>query len=137
MIRHGKDGQVLYDPSGSITSPSDLAAIAHIMSFKISLKTDKVPVTCLGDNNKVYVPGLPDISGQFSGFYAADELTLITASQSTTPGLLKLIPHGQNGEDDTFFLGLAYLDADIDTGVDGAPKMSSSFVAGGSWELPG
>lgn len=135
-IVHGKDGQVEWDPSGSIASPTELAAIAHINKFKLSLKTDKSNVTCFRDTNKVYVPGLPDISGSLGGFYASDELALITASQGLTPGLLRLIPH-EDLESGVYFEGLAYLDADLDTGVDGPPAISSSFVAGGSWQLPG
>lgn len=134
MILHGKDGEVLWNPVGEIGSPANLVPIAHVNSFKLSLKTEKVKVTCFQDSNHVYVPGLPDISGSFGAIFDSDELTLIAASQAQTPGLLKLVPH--TSEADTYFLGAAYLDADLDTGVEQAPKMSSSFVAGGSWLLP-
>lgn len=134
MILHGKDGQVKWDPSGTPSSPAGLQALLSIDKFKLSLKTDKVDVTCFGDTNKVKVPGLPDVSGTFGGFWNSDEHALMAASQAITPGLLELIPH--TSESSETFSGLAYLDADIDTGVSGAPTMTGTFVAAGPWTIP-
>lgn len=129
-ILHGKDGQVLWNP----TAASPLTPLISIKSFKISLKTDKVPVTCFGDTNKVYVPGLPDVSGSFAGFWNSDDLALMAAAQALTPGYLELIPHST--ENSFAFSGQAYLDADLDTSVDGAPAITGTFVAGGPWTIP-
>jgi hypothetical protein len=83
--------------------------------------------------------GLKDISGSVGGFWNSDELTLFRAVDATDPGMLQLIP---NFNDETgsplvvpAFEGLAYLDVDIDTDVEGAPKISGSFVAAGDWTL--
>jgi hypothetical protein len=53
MILSGRYGKVLYDPLG--ITPVE---IASLNGFKLSLKTDYEDVTCFGDLNKVYVPGL-------------------------------------------------------------------------------
>lgn len=37
-------------------------------SWSINMNVDKQDVTAFGDGNKVYVAGLPDASGDFSGF---------------------------------------------------------------------
>jgi hypothetical protein len=129
MIKSGRYGEVLYDATA--TTP---VAIASINKWKLSLKTDKINVTCFGDENKVYVPGLKDVSGTFSGFWNSDELTLFEATEAETPGKLVLVP---NTTEPTFkWEGLAYMDAEVDTGVEGAPAVSGSFMAAGPWTQP-
>jgi hypothetical protein len=127
-ILSGRDGQVLYDPAG--TTPVE---IISLNKFKLSLKTDKINVTCFGDTNKVYVPGMKDISGTVSGFYNSADKTLFEAADAVTPGLLKLIPH--ESESTHFWSGSAYLDADIDTSVEGAPAVTGNFMAAGPWAM--
>ena len=129
MIKSGRYGQVLWDPSG--VAPGTPVVIASIKNWKLSLKTDKIDVTCFQDINRVYVPGMKDISGTVAGFWNSEDVTLVEAADAETPGLLKLVP---NTTEPTFFWqGPAYMDADIDTAVDGAPALSGTFMAAGAW----
>ena len=79
MIKSGRYGEVLYDPAATLP-----VVIASINKWKLSLKTDKINVTCFTDPNKVYVPGLKDISGTINGFWNSDELTLFEATEAET-----------------------------------------------------
>jgi hypothetical protein len=125
-IKSARNGSVLYDPAGI----TPVALIAR-SSWKASFKTDYIDVTCFGDVNKVKVPGLPDISGSGDGFWDSTNVVLFAAASATTPGKLKLVP---NTTEATFFAsGLAYMSADIDVPVNGAPKVSFSFVAAGAF----
>ena len=76
------------------------------------------------------------MSGSFSGFWnsvAGASPILFHGADATTPGKLKLVP---NSTEPTFFWsGLAYLDAEIDTTVDGAPAVASEFMAAGPWTM--
>jgi len=129
MIKSGRYGEVLYDPAATLP-----VVIASINKWKLSLKTDKINVTCFTDPNKVYVPGLKDISGTINGFWNSDELTLFEATEAETPGKLELVP---NNTEPTFkWAGLAYIDAEIDTSVEGAPAINGSFMAAGPWTQP-
>jgi hypothetical protein len=129
MIKSGRDGQILYDAAGTLP-----IVIASMNKWKLSLKTDKINVTCFEDANKVYVPVLRDISGTLGGFWNIDELTLFEATEADTPGKLELVP---NKNEPTFkWAGLAYLDAEIDTSVEGAPAVGGSFMAADSWTQP-
>ena len=129
MIKSGRDRQVLYDAAATLP-----VVIASLNKWKLSLKTDKINVTCFGDQNKVYVPGMRDISGTFSGFWNSDELTLFEATEAETPGKLELVP---NSTEPTFkWAGLAYMDAEIDTSVEGAPAVTGSFMAADTWTQP-
>jgi hypothetical protein len=131
-IKTGRYGQVRWDPTGTPGSPAALAVILSLNSWKLSLKTDYEDVSCFQDPNKVYVPGLRDISGSLGGFWNADGVAIFDATEATTPGLLELSP---NTNEPTFnFSGLAYLDADIDCSI-AVPKVSSSFRAGGPWTI--
>jgi hypothetical protein len=127
-IKTGRLGQVLYDPAG-ITP----VALISLNSWKLSLKTDKNNVTCFGDTNKVYVPGMKDISGSIGGFWNSVNVVLFDAADAETPGMMKLVP---NTSEATFFWsGLAYVDADIDCSVEGPPAVSGTFMAAGPWTM--
>ena len=135
MIKSGRNGQVKWDPTG--TGGATLAVLIAIKNFKLSMKTDKLNVTCFGDQNKVYVPGMKDISGTVAGFYDSSALDLYEAADQDTPGMLELIPDSTDAAAATLkWHGLAYLDSDIDTSVDGAPAVSGSFMAAGPWTIP-
>ena len=127
MIKTGRYGEVAYDPTGAAAT----TAIISLNGWKLSLKTDYEDVTCFQDVNKVYVPGMKDISGTVAGFWNSTSTVIFDAADAETPGMLKLSP---NTTEPTFFwTGLAYLDADIDCTVKGAPKVASTFKGAGPW----
>lgn len=136
-IKTGRYGRVRYNAAGAV---SPLTTIVALDSWRLSLKTDYDEVTSFGDSNKVYVPGLQDISGSLSGHYDGTDTTLVAASHASTPGYLELAYNtadllGSPALAQTFG-GTAYLDADIDASVAAAPKLSGSFRAAGAWTLP-
>jgi hypothetical protein len=131
-ILTGRYGEVLWDPSGTGTPPPVI--IASLNAWKASFKTDKEDVTCFGDVNKIYVPGMKDVSGSVGGFYNSADKTLFEAADAGTPGTLKLVPNNSTGELANFWSGLAYLDADIDCTLK-APKVTGTFVAAGPWTM--
>jgi len=131
-IQTGRYGQVLFDPAG--TTPVE---IVSLNAWKASFKTAKEDVTCFGDTNKVYVPGMKDVSGTVSGFWNSDPAAspiLFAAADATTPGMLKLLPNSTTPEKGNFWSGLAYLDAEIDCTL-AAPKVTGEFMAAGPWTM--
>jgi hypothetical protein len=127
----GRNGSVQIDPTNA--SPLSLATIASVNMWKLSLATNYEDVSCFGDTNKVYVPGLRDISGSIGGFWNSSDTKLVDASSQSTPSWLRLTP---NSTESTFiFEGLAYLDASLDCSMN-APKISGTFKAGGPWTTP-
>lgn len=138
-IKTGRYGRVRYNAAGAVSPPA-LVALIGLDSWSLSLKQDYEEVTQFGDNNKVYVPGMQDVSGSFSGHLDGTDLTLIAASHAATPGMLELAYNTTDllGSPPAalLFSGLAYLDAEINTAVAKAPTVSASFRAAGSWTLP-
>jgi len=136
-ILTGRYGEVLLDPAppASPGTPAPVAIIS-INAWKASFKTPKEDVTCFGDTNKVYVPGMKDVQGTIAGFWnsvAGGAGVLFDAADAAVPGFLKLIPNNTAAENKWFWSGLANLDAEIDCTVEGAPKITSDFTAAGPW----
>jgi len=132
MILSGRYGAVLYGEDTG-TPPITPVEIISLNQWKASFATEYEDVTCFGDVNRVYVPGLPDISGTVGGFWNSEELALFKAATATKPGMLKLIPN--NDEPTFYWQGLAYLDASIDASLK-APKVTGNFRAAGPWTGP-
>jgi hypothetical protein len=126
-IKTGRYGKVLYDPLG--VTPVEVVALN---SWKASFAMDFEEVTCFGDENKVYVPGLPDVSGSLGGFWDSTSVVLFEAAKASTPGMLQLIPN--TTEPTYLFEGLAYITADIDCSL-AVPKFSGTFKAAGPWVM--
>jgi len=129
-IKTGRYGKVSWDPAGGST----LVQIVSINAWKGSFKTQYEDVSCFGDSNRVWIPGLMDIAGTFEGFWNSAELALFKAAMSPTPGTLQLMPN--TTEPGFFWQGPAYMDADIDCSLD-APKVTGEFKAAGAWTVPG
>jgi hypothetical protein len=139
MIRSGRNGEVKWDPAGGAGAAAE--ALLSVKTFTVSMKTEKINVTCFQDQNRVYVPGMPDISGSLGGFWNSEDMALVTAARATTPGYLILIPDTGDLDGGTpsapfAFEGLAYLDAEINTDVEGAPELTGQILAAGPWTFP-
>ena len=129
-IKTGRYGKVSFDPAGG----SALAQIVSINTWTGSFKNEYEDVSCFGDTNRVYIPGLMSAEGNFSGFWNSAELALFKAAMSPTPGMLQLMPN--TTEPTYFFQGLAYMGADIDCSMS-APKVSGEWKAAAAWSVPG
>jgi hypothetical protein len=128
-IISGRNGQVLWDPAG--TTPVE---IISLNAWTADFKTEYEDVTCFGDVNRVYIPGMKDAGGTLGGFFNSAELAVFEAAEQDTPGLLKLIP--STTEPLVFWTGPAYMDASIDASLS-APKLSGSWKAAGPFLLEG
>jgi hypothetical protein len=128
-ILSGRYGKISYSDTG--VAPT--VEIVSLNTWKADFKTEYEDVSCYGDPNKVYVPGMMDVAGGVGGFWNSSETALFDAAKATTPGLLELM---MNANEPTFlFSGLAYLDASIDCSMK-APKVAGNFRAAGPWTGP-
>ncbi len=122
---HGRSGRVYMNiASGGLAEP-----IAFLNSWSMSFETDKADVTAFTDTNKIYVAGLPDASGDFSGFY--DDVTAQTYT-AATDGLQRkfyLYPTSVNTQ---YWYGYILPDFSANAGVGGAIEISASWNAAGA-----
>lgn len=92
---------------------------------------EKVDVTSFQDLNKVKVQGLPDVTGQLSGFWDEAEVKVFTASEETAGVRMYLYPSADAPTH--YWYGLAWVDYNLDVAVGDAAKMAMTFEAAGSW----
>ena len=121
---HGRSGRVYMNlASGGTAEP-----VAFLNSWSLSAETDKADVTAFGDNNKVYVAGLPDSSGEFSGFYDDATVQTYTAATDGIARKFYLYPTSNNGQ---YWYGTILPDFSANAGVGGAVEISASWNAAG------
>lgn len=110
---------------------ADNSATAEPLPFqaKWSLKeeTDKIDVTALGDSNKTYVAGLPDASGEFSGFYDDATVQTYTAATDGLPRKFYLYPNTSTLTQ--YWFGTVLPDFTANGDVGGAVEVSASWAA--------
>jgi hypothetical protein len=122
---HGRKGRV-YIGIASDTAAAE--SLPYTATWSISFATDNAEVTALGDTGKVYVAGLPDVSGSFSGFLddataqtytaAADGLARRFYMYPSTPSLTG-----------PYWFGTVLADYTAEGDVGDAVKMSGDWSA--------
>ncbi len=106
--------------------------VVSIESWKLSLKKDTVDVTCFNDTNKVYVVGLPDFTGSFTGFWDdTDTVPFTEQAKSVYTSIILYTDYTNNNT--KYAYGPAWMDMNIDTSVKDAVKISGDFKAAGAW----
>lgn len=96
-------------------------------SWSISFETDKIEVTALGDLTKVYVAGLPDASGEFSGFYDDATNQTYLAAVDGLPRKFYLYPNTSLLTQ--YWFGTILPDFSVNAEVGGAVEVSASWNA--------
>ena len=121
---HGRNGAVYV----GITSGSAASPLAFQSAWTMNMTTDHQEVTAFGDGNKIYVAGLPDASGDFTGFMDdATSQTYIAA----TDGLARnfyLYPNITT-DPNIYWFGTILPDFSADGAIAGAINAKSTWVA--------
>ena len=121
---HGRRGRIYFGVASDSASASPLPFFA---TWSMNFATDKAEVTAMGDDNKIYVSGLPDASGQFSGFF--DDATAQTYTAATDGLARKFYLYPSILSNSIYFFGTILADFSVDGGVGDAVKVSSSWSA--------
>lgn len=120
----GRNGRVYLGVASSTATAEPLPFVA---SYNLNFATNKIDVTAMGDDNKVYLSGLRDASGSFSGFYDDSTAQTYTAAVDGAPRKFYLYPSTSNTAQ--YFWGQILADISIDANVDGATAMSANWSA--------
>lgn len=122
---HGRSGK-LYVGIASDTASAE--AIAFVSKISLNFETDDVEVTAFGDTNKVYVSGLPDCSGSFSGFY--DDATAQTYTAATDGLARRFYWYPKTATTaGPYWFGTGIFDFSVESGVADAATISGTFKA--------
>ena len=126
-LYHGKKGVVYMSTTGGGTAVS----VVGLKSWSLPLPTAKVEVTAFGDSNKAYVQGLPDATGDLSGWWDDTSDAMYDASRSTNGVKMYLYP--SSDATTKYWYGPAWVDFSIDTSNDAGVSVSANFSANGAW----
>lgn len=120
----GRSGRVYL---GIASSSATAEPLPFVATYNINFATTKIDVTAMGDDNKVYLAGLRDASGSFSGFYDDSSAQTYTAATDGQSRKFYLYPSTNNTGQ--YFFGQIIADMTIDASVDGATAMSANWSA--------
>ena len=111
---HGRNAAVyLGATNGAAASPVTFQA-----SWSINMVVNKQDVTSFGDGNMVYVAGLPDASGDFSGFWDdATSQTYLAAVDGLARNMY-LYPN-ISADPNIYFFGTVLPDFEMDGAIGG------------------
>jgi hypothetical protein len=125
---HGRNGIVYLG-----VNPADLASpMAFLSDWSINYTVAKVDVTCMGDQNLIWVAGLPDASGDFSGFFDTATAQTYVAAQDGQPRNFYLYPStlgSQGANPGQYFFGQILPDFSLAGGVAAAVTLKSTWNA--------
>lgn len=112
---------------GIASDTASAEPLPFFADWSINFATDKTEVTAMGDNNKVYVAGLPDASGEFSGFY--DDATNQTYTAAVDGLARKFYLYPSTSLNSQYFFGTILPDFSVNGGVGAAVAVSASWNA--------
>ncbi len=121
---HGRNGRIYLGIASETAVATQLPFMA---SWSIKFETEKEDVTAFGDSNKVYVAGLPDASGEFSGFY--DDATAQTYTAAGDGKARSFYLYPDSGSTGKYFYGTIFPDFSVEAKVGGSVEVSSSWNA--------
>ena len=113
---------------GIASSAAAAEPVAYISKMSLDFATDDLEVTAMGDVNKVYVSGMPDCSGSFSGFYDDATAQTYTAARDGAARNFYWYPKTPSNTGPYWF-GTGLFDFSIETDIGGAVSVSGNFKA--------
>ena len=119
----GRNGQLKVDQSSGANGSA--VTVANLTTFDIQQTRDRTEVTSFGDASKVYVSGLADAAGSFSGFWdSAGGLQAVADGNAR-----KMYLYPTSSDATKYFFGTCTFDITVSTSVGGAVEASGSWAA--------
>lgn len=121
---HGRNARLYADlPGTGAATP-----VLNQAAFQVVDTTDKQDVTSFGDSNHVYVVGLPDDKGNWSGFLDTTGGDFYTAARDGVDRKFYFYIDTVNAPT-AYFYGKAFFDQTTDVAVGAASKISGTWTA--------
>ena len=111
----------------ALTSAGTPSPVAYLSQWSLNFTNDKIEVTAFGDTTKVYVGGLPDCQGTYTGFYDDASVQMYTAASDSVPRKFYIYPSTLTATQ--YWYGTGIFDMSIDLSVDGPAAISGNFAA--------
>lgn len=121
---HGRNGTIYL----SVANGDAASLLAYQSAWTMSNVVDHQEVTAFGDGNKVYVSGLPDASGDFTGFMDDETSQTYKAAVDGLPRNLYLYPD-ITADPYFYWFGTVLPDFSADGAIASAINAKSAWVA--------
>ena len=125
-VYHGRDGAI-YISTTATGTPSNLLTMT---AWTMDRSTARVDVTNFDSINQEELQGWPALRGTFEGYWNTDETKLFAASTSADGVKLYLYPTRRVPS--KYISTLAWLDASIETRVDGVTRVRGTYSSFGN-----
>lgn len=109
------------------TTSAAASEVPFVGNWSLNAATDFIDVTAMGDAGKVYVPGLPDQSGDIGGYMDDATSTLYDAAIDGLARRFYLYPTVNTPT--LYFWGTVFVSASFSAAKDGAVEMSGNWAA--------
>lgn len=128
---HGRNGIAYVAITGNGTNlTTDVASpMAFLSDWSVNFVVNKVDVTAMGDQNLIWVSGLPDASGDFTGFYDTATAQTYVAATDGQPRNFYLYPSTLPSQINQYFFGQILPDYAVTGGVTAAVSIKSTWNA--------
>lgn len=120
----GRRGRIYLGIASDTASAEPLPFVA---SWSVSFATEKIDVTAMGDQTKVYVSGIPDAQGEWSGFF--DDATNQSYTAAVDGLARKFYLYPNTNDTGKYFWGTVLPDLSVNSTVNGAAEMTASWAA--------
>lgn len=124
---HGRKGAIYMSTTGTGAA----TMMVSMNAWSLDRSTDLVDVTAFGDINKVFVAGLPNLQGSLSGWW--DTASDLLYDGATSADGVKLYLYPSTDAMSKYFYGPAWVNFNIEVGVNDAVSISGDFAANGAW----
>jgi hypothetical protein len=121
---HGRNGSVYL----GVTNAAAASQLTFASAWTISNVVETAEVTAFGDSNKVYVAGLPDASGDFTGFLDDATSQTYRAAVDGLPRNFYLYPD-ITADPNLYWFGTILPDFSADGSVSSAVNAKSQWKA--------
>lgn len=136
---HGKGGAIYI--GGTFATKTSVPSGGNRLSFKsewtLNRSRDYVDATAFGDPNKVWLAGLPDVSGTFRGLLDVGGDLLLSAATSDAQNLFLMASDGTLAGSTAIMIahGPGLLDAQVTVSNADAARISGNFRASDAWTI--
>jgi len=126
-IKYAGKSSIIYASTTGAGSP---VLVGALREFTIDNSTTDIDTTEFGATNKTSVQGFPASNGTFTGFWASDDTTMRTASQSVDGCQIAIYP--SRNAMTKYFAGPAWVDMSLRSAVDGAVGTTYNWRSNGN-----
>jgi hypothetical protein len=125
---HGRNGRIYLQ---AVSGTGQAVPLPFQASWTINQATAKQDVTAFGDSNLVYVAGLPDSSGDFSGYLDDATSQTFVAATDGLPRNFYLYPDVSSNPNNWYWFGPILVDGSADGAVTGGVNFKATWNASG------